>query len=465
MDYRMYTPLSLKQIINMIKNPAGNEFDTLEKVTKNRDKFIKAFHDGYKELHYSLIDEIMIFESAKENFLKEKLPNKRIIKDLNEFLLILRRANDCIAWVMVGMDRHIIRRLCLRHTRGNLKDQNPGHALAVLEKLNSIPMNLGIWNDATSCIDVGDILLLDRENSRISCIELKEGIVNETIDQIIASGCKRAMYFFLKEYGEKGKKQFERTLKQTTTHGQAMELLDKEVGYDPTLGQRLIIKEVETPDEIYHKELNNLINDARKKDYSITLIDKCLWLFAFDHTRFTYLDMINEFSKKVLQHDDGQLKKWLFEFHPKKNSSRLYPIHNLLSGLKIPEALPIFSFIISSSNILDILLNKIVVFMFLDWDEFSNLFKEKEIKLTWSTKKAGRREKVKPILKRPFLIGDRVPILQMKEFEMWIGPGVLTRIFFDGIRPRCIVNQEFETLKWMIKMGKNQLGKWILNHD
>lgn len=85
---------------------------------------------------------------------------KRLIEAADEAIPIWRRANDSIAWVMLGMDRNKVRRLCFRNPRAKLRDQNPAFVSEVLDKLNSVPMNLAIWTDATSCIDVGDCLFI-----------------------------------------------------------------------------------------------------------------------------------------------------------------------------------------------------------------------------------------------------------------------------------------------------------------
>lgn len=125
------------QIIRSIRKPAGDKFGPME-VQSNRDEFITAYHDGLKKLHLSLVGEIMIYEKTKELFLKDKAkdPENRNVRialsTLDEILLTWRRANDCIAWIILGLDRNTVRRLCLHNTKGYLKDQNPGHALEFL---------------------------------------------------------------------------------------------------------------------------------------------------------------------------------------------------------------------------------------------------------------------------------------------------------------------------------------------
>lgn len=447
----------LIQIIDTIRKPAGDSFGP-KTIRENLDIFVKAYHGGLKKLHYALISDIMIFESAKEQFVNKKSQHlrDRKVKDsldyINEILLVWRRANDCIAWIILDMDRNNVRRLCYGNPRGNLIDQNPDHVLEVLYKLNSLPFNLAIWNDTTTCIDVGDILAIDKKRGILSCIELKEGIVNEKIEKIIDSGCELALTPFLERYGDKGKKQYERSLKQRKKYSQSTEILKKNKGIDPYFGQEMRIAEVRTPDEDYHKELDDLIDCAREKGTSINLINECLWIFAFNQNQFSYTNMVMEFSAQVISHEGESLKKWLAEFSPRQNSRYLYPIYNIIAGLKIPESLPIFLFEISPKNVLDILLKNIVVLMFLKWNNLKNLYEKNGISLKWSSKKEGRREKSKPGLKRRgYILGERIPMLKKGERELWIGPGIPARIYFDGIRPKCIVDQGVEMFDLYMK--------------
>lgn len=430
--------------INLLRNPISESFN-YNKIIKDSNNFIKHFHDGYKKLHLFLISDIMTFESLKDKYVKNNSRYFLHIKDvIEETILILRRINDAIAWIMLGMDSYIIKRLCLGNPRGKLKDQNPKFVLEIMEKLNSEPMCLAIWSDTTTCIDVGDILLSDRKRNIISCIELKEGRVNEIIEHLLESRCEREMYLFLNYFKEKGFKQLKRTIKQHIKYGQVLKLLKEKKGYDPAISQEKFIIEVQTPDEFYHERLNEVINTARYKGFKASLIDKCLWLFAFDQTKLSYSYAIREFSKLVTSHDKGQLKKWLSEFSPESSSNKLYPIHNLKSGLRVPISLPIFLYNISSRNILDVLLDRIVVLMFLNWNEFKNLFMEKGFYLTWSSKKEGRKEKAKPLKKRLLTIGDRIPIIKTQKHEIELGAGTTYRIYYNGIRPKCIVDQYYE---------------------
>jgi hypothetical protein len=88
--------------------------------------------------------------------------SKRYPQDFADFLryvaLIWRRINDAIVWSLFGMEGHYIRRLCLRKQRPTLLEANPKAIMPLLEELNADPLTFALWSDATSCVDIGDII-------------------------------------------------------------------------------------------------------------------------------------------------------------------------------------------------------------------------------------------------------------------------------------------------------------------
>lgn len=163
--------------------------------------------------------------------------------------------------------------------------------------------------------------------------------------------------------------------------------------------------------------------------------------------------MVSRFSKEVISQEGGQLEDWLSEFSPKQNSKNLYPIYNLKSGLLIPETLPIFLYVISAGNVRDVLLDRLIVLSFINWNKVKALFEERGAIFSWSTKKEARREKAKNIFLRSLLIGNRIPLITKNDINLNLGPGVIARIIFDGIRPRCVIEQQIECLDLLKKEG------------
>lgn len=72
-------------------------------------------------------------------------------------LAIWRRINDAIVWVLLGYKDHVIRTVCHRKGRPQLASANPDAIRTLFNNLNSDPMTIAIWSDATTCVDLGDI--------------------------------------------------------------------------------------------------------------------------------------------------------------------------------------------------------------------------------------------------------------------------------------------------------------------
>jgi len=443
--------MQLNEIIQLVRNPAGKEF-TKEEAERDPAGFLVAVHGGLKNLHMSLISEMMVFEFTKAKFLEDSKAkpmdndHKKAVAIIDDIQRASRRANDAIAWVMLGFDRNSIKRLCYRNPRGNLKDQNPGSAIRTLNELNSDPYKLAIWTDATTSVNVGDILLSDLKKRRISCIELKEGKINRIVHELLDSGTEQDLSSFLSVYGDKGRIQLGRVVRQRKKYLQTLSILKENRGIDPITEEEIRIASLSTKDEHYFPELDALINEARKTGSSMTVVDDCLWLCAFVPTgrnRAEGKGIIEDFSKKVLSSEGDSLAEWLSSFSPHGNSS-LYPVFNLKQGLNIPESMPIYLYGISEENIHDIIMDKILVLSFLSWPKYASLFRNRGFGFAWSSKKEGRREISRSRLRRGYIVGEQIPVISKERSSGWIGPGTIIRIIHDCVTPLCVVQQFLE---------------------
>jgi len=87
--------------------------------------------------------------------------------------------------------------------------------------LNANQLSFAIWNDATSCVDIGDVTYIeDGPGPAPEFIELKEGRVNDEIVNLLGlEGLKfeDALKVFSERYGNEGVKQFHRVLRQASS--------------------------------------------------------------------------------------------------------------------------------------------------------------------------------------------------------------------------------------------------------
>ena len=151
--------------------------------------------------------------------------------------------------------------------------------MSYLRHVSSSGKQIGIWNDATRCVDLSDVTIFDPSEG-LSFIELKQGKVNEAIFETIQAGTVAAIDSFFNSFGEKGFRQLERTVKQEID-AQSHELLLKTDNLiDPFLGT---YRETITPTviaESYDTELTECLARVRTLNSAFLTIDKCLHLVS-----------------------------------------------------------------------------------------------------------------------------------------------------------------------------------------
>jgi hypothetical protein len=208
---------SIDQVIRDLKTPAGEsvEFSSLESIQANRASFVERCHSTWKRLHNESIERLFFFEGF---LLREKTnPMGSAAKEYANYnQAVIRKINDSIVWSVFGMQRHVIKRFCLYKARPALLESNPGDVYAALRAFNALPMSLAIWNDATSCVDIGDVTYVeDGTQPNPEFIELKSGEVNAEIAELLSlQGEEHSLKFeeFKRKRGQAGVKHSRRQL-------------------------------------------------------------------------------------------------------------------------------------------------------------------------------------------------------------------------------------------------------------
>ena len=174
----------LPEIIQKLRRPTGDDprFATVEGIQAHVRAFLPEVHGTWKRIHERTLEELLNIELLLASPGAVNLPAE-FLGYLRYAMAVWRRLNDARVWAIFGQQGHIIRRLCQRKPRPRLLEANPTSIRACLDELNDDPFTFAIWSDATSCVDVGDIITISQGTTRI--LEVKEGIVNERILEIV----------------------------------------------------------------------------------------------------------------------------------------------------------------------------------------------------------------------------------------------------------------------------------------
>lgn len=436
------SPRELAPIIGALRAPAGDDprFQTHESIREHQHDFIIAYHAGLKRIHREAIDELLRLEDAVEATKGKPLPPD-FLDYLNWMRQLWRKVNDAIVWHIVGHRGHIIRRWCGHRPRPNLHASNPRSIRPLLDQFNEEPLKVAVWTDATACLDVGDILLIDKATGEMIVVEVKEGTVNEAILDLLSTAGENVgdrIKDFLHTYGSKAAAQLERNLRQQQTSARAQELITKGEGIDPFLEMPVTISDVATPDETYDDALAGALRDARGNGEATLTIDDTLTIHVgTSQPPSVLLATLRRKLNKPLDLTGRQYTR--------------NTVETLERGAWVPDAIPLYLRGIPVEDVRAILIGNLFrrVLLHIDWDGFGELVRAAGAQFTWSTEKEGRSQHSKPHRQRRLTIDNRIPIVTVGDHYLKLGDRHLARMLFDGIRPRTIAAQLVHVLRQM----------------
>jgi hypothetical protein len=155
----------------------------MDGIQSHHEDFVPLVHGTWKRLHNRALDELLKLEQIIRSPDSNTFP-----KEFSWFLrrseAIWRRVNDALVWAVIGLNNgHFIRRLSHRKPRPVLSEANLESMRRLLDDLNRDPLSIALWSDATSCVDVGDLVCNGFSGGPTGFIEVKEGKVNHAIDE------------------------------------------------------------------------------------------------------------------------------------------------------------------------------------------------------------------------------------------------------------------------------------------
>ena len=434
---------AIDQVIRDLKTPAGesDNFSSLESIQKNRALFVERCHETWKRLHIESLQRLFFFEG----FLRREKTNPmgRAAKEYAEYhQALIRKINDSIIWSVFGLERHVIKRFCLYKKRPALLESNPDEVYAALDAFNARPMSLAIWNDATSCVDIGDVTYVDNGmQPNPEFIELKSGEVNAEIADLLAlQGEEHSLKFeeFKTKRAQAGVKQYERVLRQQKTGEQALSLLANDQGVDPVTGQEMRVVDISIKQASYDTELGQVLTDVLgNRLEACELIAGCIWIYANSDpsinreqaaTRF-----IDALSNRIPQEHLSNMRRPGLH-----DRDRVVP---LIWGLHHPVSLPLFLRNLTTELIAAALCGKLrnKVMIYIDWSRFAELCREAGASFSFLGGKAVRRSRSEPANMRLPIIGGCIAQVTIEDVKTNITDPTLVRMLFDGTTPQTVI--------------------------
>ena len=447
----------IADVAEHLLRPAGSgaEFQTAHSILANHAAFVVACHSTWKDVHNLSIKRLLFLEGFLNR--EKNNPQGPAAKEFGDYgRAVWRRVNDAIVWTVMGMERHRVKRLCLYRARSNLLECNPDSVMATLADLNKDPLALALWSDATSCVDIGDVMLIrDGRRPHPEFIELKEGAVNEQIIKTMAVGpdaIEGAEAELREQHGEKAMRQLERVKRQKTTANQALDLLQNDTGLDPVTGHTISVVESGVRPETYDGELKAQLDAAVAGGKGmLECIDGCLWVYAATGGRRAAPQTVRAFSE-ALDAKSSWYAAATSRFPP-RDRDRLVVLNTCVG---YPLAKPLYFRDLGPSHVASITYGAFLdnVLMYLDWDGFAELIKQAGGELRWgSQKEAGRARAMHKNL-RPSLVRGRLPIVGAHGVSAYVMDPNFVEMFYDGVRPRTMAERLVENCRAVTERAK-----------
>ncbi len=398
-------------------------------------KFIEKVHEGFKTAQNLLIEEIQYYQTLLRNTIQELKQFRRdrdkkseeITKSniaiIKQRLSTFHHIADSIAWQLIGGEIHIARRFHIGEQESkNLDSSNIKHAISVVNQINKNPLDFALISDLTNFVQIGDVIA--KSNGRIGIMELKEGSVNEQISDFfeqMKKDDKEITEDVLKaEFDDKTIKQVKRMQRQMMRADRATEVIKNDEGIDPVSGGKITVSTPTIPTEGYHQEILALKDKLDTKIWAYTVIEKCLHLGMY--------------------RDKGILMAGVAIEATIKRETENYI---MMDWLSITDNLsqPIFAKPFDPEFILDILTGKIKIILGLNLDRLIEVFNELGIETKWLTTKETAKIKKLQTRKDMVVVNNRgisMKVPHLKESEMILGGGIISKILFDNINPSNI---------------------------
>lgn len=402
--------------------------DTLQQI-----KFYQLVHEGWKASQNLAVKEILDIQKEIAA-IKRKIKNynrrkdRKRSKELRDVITLLEGrkrkiqfAVNAIVWTIFRLQHHIVRRFFLKDGINNIEKYSLFKTFEFVDQVNKDPNKCAICCDLTTFMHVGDVLIIDllkKNESPISLVELKEGVINnkcqDVLSQFYQTECPKNLYFNTRNFEKSEIDQLKRMARQQWRSAAALSAINTGEGFDISTEQKLTIPDEEFIIESYDEIILEMFNElSDEKAWSIRDIDNCLFLGLYRDPRLS----------------EGGFQGWM------EGIGVDSPVWNYQNVFSIPLARPPFTLLFPPNLIKGLVTGEIILKMCLHvpfWIEKLNA-NYHEAKIGLETIKRSRKADLKP--GDLFKYNGQLIKFTTGGYDGYIGSGILSKILFDFYRP------------------------------
>jgi hypothetical protein len=458
--------------------------------SKKTNEFVNKCHEGFKIAQREIIKNILeieremvvvnnkINEIKKDKFfnkLKNDVPYINLISNLEVIKFqkkVFQEVANCIVWTVYRGERTEIKALMqpdMHHK--SLLEGNIKSLLNTADYYNRDINKFALITDITSCIGLGDLLVIDTKKSMRTIVEVKEGKINNLIIDIIKSHDTKVISQQFKKINEPKErknfaKQLKRVLEQELKMINAIDYTIKGTGVDLFTGKNKAVIEIAGSQASF----SNLINEgfkylrSQKKedevyfpfDCGIVCITKGIGLAKrWDFQHFILHRILS--PDKICAYTT-QDKMTLESFREPSVSKHFkdiqnVPIYNIRDKFNNFTHQPLF-FTLNPNDVLDIISNNIAIYIYLDLKEFYKLMKMARLFPLWKDYSKTVSKEGGFLSKQIVKFGDKCLYFGTRKNRMPLMYGILFRIIYEFTTTKSVINQLINLVKEINKKSE-----------
>lgn len=401
-------------------------------------QFYRNCAQGQKLAQQKLIQKFALIDEYRRQFSDVRhAPSHQVARNAMSTVLhaidyceaLYRTIANAVAWTLLGGNDWQMRRFYTGHPPTPFRAVNWKATVHFLQNYHSSPDRFGLITDLTSCIQTGDLILVDHSISpgHHLIAELKEGTRSrrmiDTLQYERRIGVRIIAPF--ESATAKDLQHFSRIRRQSEVFDQVRHVLAQDRGTDPESQRPIRIIESDIRVSRYDEELDGLIDVACRDGFSIQRVLPCLWICAFESNATT--NARGEFLQEIQRH---ALVGVPTDLRRPKTAKGVAPwgIANFTDSVFLPPTEPLFRRRLSAENLLDIVNKRVTVLIYLDVDRLLDAMRDGGVRIRWQTRREASANPADGYFSR---FGRNLVVERNRGDAIVVGDRMIVRLIYE----------------------------------
>lgn len=442
---------------------AGRSIADIERDPAAYRRFIRGCHYGFGLAQSQIADAVIELEerihaaTASREKGEARAAQAKLVRALRNRQLVLRKVLDAILFQVMWPEHRASRYFATEERLHGIDPVVLKRTAEAVHRMNHDDrMKFHVICDLTTIAQIGDIVRVDRNDPRRrswAVIELKEGRMNEVLSGILETKdhklAEEDVRHITETFGEKAVQQAQRMVRQVARTENFVNILATDRGKHAidNLPVR-VSKEREYVGDFF-EAIGKVWERAKETGFGAEIVDGCLYVVGFGGkeraqagggyaaTSHALYHLLRGVSPKDCQLPDNA-----------GAAAELAAMKEIAGGLvdvvrhNMRDMMGYSLFVIGNRElIMDLLFERVVVFLYMDFERFFKLAAKDGIMLRWATRKETQRatKLTNAIPGSPRAHGVVVTRQGESELDELLLYGFFRRIFGDFTPPRDLL--------------------------